>query len=69
MAKKFVKKKLVKKKVMKKSSPKRTARSGPVTGVKTPCKCCCHGHFCDDDHECLSCGTTRSHKHKPYKGW
>lgn len=41
---------------------------GPVSGTCIPCPICHHGHFCENDYTCLSCGATRGLKIKPYKG-
>ncbi len=40
----------------------------PVTGECIPCPFCGHGHFCDDDFVCQSCGATRELVVRPYKG-
>lgn len=63
-------KKAAPRKITRKANPSRVSKTGaPYSGEADPCKCCNHGNFCDKDHECLSCGVTRTHKHKPYKGW
>lgn len=43
-------------------------KHGAVTGDGKPCHICYHGHFCDKDYVCLSCGTERGFVHAPYKG-
>lgn len=45
-----------------------TTSSGAVTGECIPCPICGHGHFCENDFECLSCGATRELVVRPYKG-
>jgi len=43
-------------------------KHGAVTGDGKPCHICFHGHFCDEDRVCLSCGTERGFTPTPYKG-
>lgn len=40
----------------------------PVTGTAYPCPVCGHGHFCENNSICLSCGSVRGSTFRPYKG-